>query len=129
MNDDLIQKLLDENGRIPDSASEDVKAYQRLFDLLDKTDAYKPSPGFAHRVTASLDKQRSSSIKNLIVPVLFGFFALSIVLVGLILYMQISIPFSGFTPTLLWMTLLTLIITGVYQLIEQKTMPGRELGE
>jgi len=126
MNDDRIQKILDENGELPDSQSNDIEAYQKLFNYLDKTDTFKPSPGFAHRVTASLDSKKSTSRSaSLIVPILIGGLLLSLVLVGLIVYLHISVSLSGFTPTLLGMTLLTLVITGVYKLIEQKTFTTR----
>ena len=76
MKDDEIQELMDNGTTVPDS--EAAREYRELFALLDEKQQELLSPGFAHRVTSSIEARKAND------PIKKWIFLLSLVFLAVI---------------------------------------------
>ncbi len=121
MNDELIQKLLDEGQGQSLPENPDTRSYRQLFELLDSAESYSPEAGFAHRVTAALDKKESKSTTfSLVLTVSLVAVILVLSVVAIMVYYQLSIPISNMTGSLIIMFALGLFLSALYRLIEKR---------
>jgi hypothetical protein len=128
MNDELIQKLLDEGHDLEATSSpnDELTIYQKLYDMLNHHQSYTLSPGFAHRVTARLQPQKKEKSYKLIFPIVGGILAFVPVMIFVIGSFGESLSVTTHNVQIALYFVLTLVITGLYRVIERKYLssPG-----
>lgn len=119
MTDEQIQRILDEGSAVslPDSA--ETAGYRKLYEYLDHPEGFTPRNGFAHRVTALLDKKTEKALS----PVLIAFISLAAVMLlasvaVLFIFFDLTLEINQMTISLVVMFVLGSIITALYRVIE-----------
>ncbi len=122
MNDDLIQKMLDEGGELQSGENSEIENYKNLFRYLDEAESFSPAPGFAHRVAASIDLQEKQRSYGILIPLIAGALLFVVIGIGVVAYAGIQIDLSGSTNMLIIMFSIAVLLTGAYRFVEKRIL-------
>lgn len=123
MNDDDIQRMLDEQPGYHLPGNEDVQAYKEMYGELGKLRNNPLPPGFAHRITAKIEKKETSD-RRLIVMIVLGILAICVLGFGVLRIYLPEMPqirlYGG--NSIYIFLLITLMMTTGYTILEKKLL-------